>query len=201
MNPGEVLAVFGENGAGKTTLMKILSKIKAPTSGRVILRGKVSSTLASGVGFHEELSGRQNIYLNGAILGIRKKDINAKLDQIISFSEIGGFIDSPIKHYSSGMQMRLGFAIATYFNPEILVLDEALAVGDGYFQRKSFDKIKKILTDGCAVIFVTHQASQATKLSEGARGMLLKAGKIVKLGTALEAGEAYLKDSNRPISN
>ena len=197
LDRGEVLTVFGENGAGKTTLMKILSKIKPPTAGRVILRGKVFSTLSKGVGFHEELSGRQNIYLNGAILGVRKKEIDARLDQIIDFAEIGGFIDSPIKFYSSGMQMRLGFATATHFSPDIMVLDESLTVGDNYFQQKSFERLKNIRMNGCAVIFVTHQAFRTERLSPVARGILLKAGKIIKMGTALEVSEAYFKESDR----
>jgi lipopolysaccharide transport system ATP-binding protein len=159
VEPGETLGIVGHNGAGKSTLLKILSRITEPTSGRVELFGRVGSLLEVGTGFHPELTGRENVYLNGAILGMRKAEIERKFDEIVAFSEIEKFIDTPVKWYSSGMYMRLAFAVAANFEPEILIVDEVLAVGDGPFQKKCLGKMGEISRAGRTVIFVSHNMS------------------------------------------
>ena len=153
---GEIVGIIGVNGAGKSTLLKILSKITAPTSGRVTIRGRVSSLLEVGTGFHPELTGRENVYLNGTILGMRKKEIDRKFDEIVDFSGIEKFIDTPVKRYSSGMKVRLAFAVAAHLEPEILIIDEVLAVGDARFQKKCMDKMKEVGQHGRTVLFVSH---------------------------------------------
>jgi lipopolysaccharide transport system ATP-binding protein len=153
---GEIVGIIGRNGAGKSTLLKILSKITYPTSGEVKVNGRVGSLLEVGTGFHEELSGRENIYLNGSILGMRKKEVQQKIDEIVSFSEVEKFLDTPIKRYSSGMRLKLGFSVAAHLDTEILFIDEVLAVGDVAFQRKCLDKIKELCHSGRTVIFVSH---------------------------------------------
>src|SRR5450631_3328503 len=156
VNPGEVVGIIGRNGAGKSTLLKILSRITRPTKGRVELYGRVGSLLEVGTGFHPELTGRENVYLNGAILGMKKAEIARKFDEIVAFAEIEKFIDTPVKWYSSGMYMRLAFAVAANFEPEILIVDEVLAVGDGPFQKKCLAKMGEIARSGRTVIFVSH---------------------------------------------
>ncbi len=153
---GEIVGIIGRNGAGKSTLLKILSKITYPTSGQIKVQGRVGSLLEVGTGFHEELSGRENIYLNGSILGMKKKEVKEKLDEIVSFSEVEKFLDTPIKWYSSGMRLKLGFSVAAHLNTEILFIDEVLAVGDIAFQRKCLDKMKELRNSGRTVIFVSH---------------------------------------------
>src|SRR2546429_1453539 len=153
---GEVIGVIGRNGAGKSTLLKILSRITDPTEGRVKLKGRVASLLEVGTGFHPELSGRENIYLNGAILGMRRAEIRRKFDEIVAFAETEKFLDTPVKRYSSGMYVRLAFAVAAHLEPEILLVDEVLAVGDAEFQRKSLGKMEQVSRGGRTVLFVSH---------------------------------------------
>ena len=162
---GDIVGVIGRNGAGKSTLLKILSRITRPTKGRVVLNGRVSSLLEVGTGFHPELSGRENIYLNGAILGMRRAETYRKLDEIIAFAEIERFIDTPVKRYSSGMYVRLAFAVAAHLEPEVLLVDEVLAVGDVAFQKKCMGKIEEVTAgEGRTVLFVSHNMSSITQL-------------------------------------
>src|SRR5215831_7960902 len=154
--PGEVVGIIGRNGAGKSTLLKILSRITRPTEGRAEFRGRLGSLLEVGTGFHPELTGRDNIYLNGAILGMRRADIDQRFDAIVAFSEIGRFLDTPVKRYSSGMYIRLAFAVAAHLEPDILVVDEVLAVGDAAFQRKCIGRMQSVVGEGRTVLFVSH---------------------------------------------
>ncbi len=163
VQPGEVVGIIGRNGAGKTTLLKILSRITEPTSGRVELRGRVASLLEVGTGFHPELTGRENIYLNGAILGMKKAEIDRKFDEIVAFAETEKFLDTPVKRYSSGMYVRLAFAVAAHLEPDILIVDEVLAVGDAEFQRKCVGKMKDVATGGRTVLFVSHNMAASTQ--------------------------------------
>src|SRR6201987_4537928 len=156
LKQGEAIGIIGRNGAGKSTLLKILSRIVEPTEGRVLLRGRVASLLEVGTGFHPELTGRENIYLNGAILGLTRREIQKKFDEIVAFAEVEKFLDTPVKHFSSGMYVRLAFAVAAHLEPEILVVDEVLAVGDAEFQEKCLGKMKAVSGEGRTVIFVSH---------------------------------------------
>src|SRR5207253_133039 len=156
IRPGEVVGLIGRNGAGKSTLLKILSRITEPTEGRAHLRGRVGSLLEVGTGFHNELTGRENIYLNGSILGMSRQEINRKFDEIVAFAEMDRFLDTPVKRYSSGMFVRLAFAVAAHLEPEILVVDEVLAVGDAEFQKKCLGKISEVAGGGRTVLFVSH---------------------------------------------
>jgi lipopolysaccharide transport system ATP-binding protein len=187
---GEVVGVIGRNGAGKTTLLKILSRITPPTEGEAIIRGRVNSLLEVGTGFHPELNGRENIYLNGAILGMRKKEIDSKFDEIVKFAEIEKFLDTPVKRYSSGMYVRLAFAIAAHLEPEILLVDEVLAVGDYKFQKKCLKKMSKVSSQGRTVLFVSHNMASVAQLCS--RAILLDAGKIVAEGTTPDVIERYI---------
>jgi lipopolysaccharide transport system ATP-binding protein len=189
---GEVLGVIGRNGSGKSTLLKILSRIVAPTTGRAVLRGKVASLLEVGTGFHAELSGRENIFLNGAILGLSRRDIGARFDQIVEFSEIEKFLDTPVKFYSSGMYVRLAFAVAAHLEPDVLIVDEVLSVGDAAFQRKSLGKMSEVAGEGRTVLFVSHSADSILALCT--RGIHLSSGGMIAEGTALEALESYRKE-------
>jgi len=173
---GEVVGIIGVNGAGKSTLLKILSKITVPTSGRVTIRGRISSLLEVGTGFHPELTGRENVYLNGTILGMRKKEIDRKFDEIVDFSGIEKFIETPVKRYSSGMRVRLAFAVAAYLEPEILLIDEVLAVGDARFQKKCLDKMQDVGRQGRTVLFVSHNMPAVTRLCP--RTILLNGGRV-----------------------
>ena len=164
VNQGEVVGIIGRNGAGKSTLLKILSRITEPTSGRAEIYGRVGSLLEVGTGFHQELTGRENIYLNGAILGMRKAEIDRKLDEIVAFAEVDQFIDTPVKRYSSGMYVRLAFAVAAHLEPEILIVDEVLAVGDAAFQRKCLGKMGDVAGEGRTVLFVSHNMAAITRL-------------------------------------
>ncbi len=188
--PGEVVGVIGRNGAGKSTLLKILSRITEPTAGEIVLRGRTASLLEVGTGFHPDLTGRENAFLNGAILGMTKVEIRQKLDQIIDFSEIGQFIDTPVKRYSSGMYVRLAFAVAAHLEPEILVVDEVLAVGDAQFQQKCLNKIRSLATSGSTVLFVSHNLSTVTSLCSSA--VLLEKGRLVTKGAARDVVQAYI---------
>ena len=177
---GEVVGIIGRNGAGKSTLLKILSRITEPTVGRVQISGRVASLLEVGTGFHPELSGRENIYLNGAILGMGRAEIRRKFDEIVAFSEVERFLDTPVKRYSSGMYMRLAFAVAAHLDPEILVVDEVLAVGDFEFQKKCLGKLGQIAHGGRTVLFVSHNMAAIRSLCE--RGLLLGAGRVAYSG-------------------
>lgn len=192
---GETLGIIGHNGAGKSTLLKILSRITRPTSGKGVIYGRVGSLLEVGTGFHNELTGRENIYLNGAILGMSRREIDAKFEEIVEFSELGKFLDTPVKHYSSGMYMRLAFAIAAHLEPEILIVDEVLAVGDINFQRKCLAKMRDVGASGRTVIFVSHDMQAVTRLCE--RALWLRRGEIVRDGPAAETVAEYLHEQSR----
>ena len=187
---GEVVGLIGRNGAGKSTLLKILSRITEPTSGSVEYFGRIGSLLEVGTGFHMELSGRENVYLNGAILGMKKKEIEEKFDEIVDFAEVERFIDTPVKHYSSGMQMRLAFAVAAHLEPEILLVDEVLAVGDAKFQKKCLNKMQDVSEHGRTILFVSHNMPAVTRLCK--RCLLLDHGRLVKDGPSHEVVSAYL---------
>ena len=187
---GEVIGVVGRNGAGKTTLLKILSRITEPTEGEVHLFGRVSSLLEVGTGFHPELTGRENIYLNGAILGMTRREIRAKFDDIVAFAETAAFLDTPVKRYSSGMYMRLAFAVAAHLDPDILLVDEVLAVGDAAFQRKCLGRVEQISGEGRTVVIVSHNMTVISTLSD--RVVWLDAGKIVDAGSPAEVIARYL---------
>ena len=188
---GEKIGIIGANGAGKSTILKLISRITSPSKGEITLRGRVASLLEVGSGFHAELTGRENIYLNGSILGMTKKEIDQKFDDIVLFSEIGDFIDSPFKHYSSGMGMKLAFAVAAFLEPEILLIDEVLAVGDMSFQRKSLQKMQEISQkEGKTIIFVSHDLGAIAKLCD--RGIFLDHGEIKYLGPVDQAVQKYV---------
>src|SRR5690242_18408804 len=161
---GEVVGIIGRNGAGKSTLLKVLSRITEPTTGRAELFGRVASLLEVGTGFHPELTGRENIYLNGAVLGMKRAELDRKFDQIVEFSELEKFLDTPVKRYSSGMYMRLAFAVASHLEPEILVVDEVLAVGDAKFQKRCLGKMRNVATEGRTVLFVSHNMNAVQSL-------------------------------------
>jgi lipopolysaccharide transport system ATP-binding protein len=190
VNRGEVVGIIGRNGAGKSTLLKILSRITEPTSGFVEIHGRVGSLLEVGTGFHGELSGRENIYLNGAILGMKKAEIERKFDEIVAFAEVEKFIDTPVKHYSSGMYLRLAFAVAAYLEPEILIVDEVLAVGDAQFQKKCLNKMEDVGHQGRTVLFVSHSMPAITRLCE--RAILLHEGRVIRNGLSYPIVSAYL---------
>jgi lipopolysaccharide transport system ATP-binding protein len=187
---GEVLGVIGPNGAGKSTLLAILSRITEPTAGRVEIRGRVSSLLEVGTGFHPELTGRDNVFLNGAILGLSRAETKKKFDEIVEFSGVREFIDIPVKRYSSGMQVRLAFAVAAHLDPEVLLLDEVLAVGDAAFQAKCHARIEEIARGGRTVLFVSHDAASVSRLCENA--IVLREGRVALKAPAEEAVEYYL---------
>ena len=187
---GETLGIIGHNGAGKSTLLKILSRITKPTHGTVSIRGRVGSLLEVGTGFHNELSGRENVYLNGAILGMKRAEINRKFDEIVAFSELEKFLDTPVKHYSSGMYMRLAFAIAAHFEPEVLIVDEVLAVGDASFQRKCLGKMDEISRSGRTVLFVSHNLGSLGQICN--KGLLLHKGRLISYGGIEETIGNYL---------
>jgi len=196
---GEVLGVIGRNGAGKSTLLKILSQVTTPTSGQIKIKGRIASLLEVGTGFHPELTGRENIFLNGAILGMTKAEIRKKLDEIVAFSEIEDFIDTPVKRYSSGMYVRLAFAVAAHLEPEILIVDEVLAVGDAEFQKKCLGKMQSVSrNDGRTVLFVSHQIAAVTRLCE--RALWLDAGRIKQHGEANSVCSEYLANGSSAMS-
>lgn len=191
--PGEVLGVIGRNGAGKSTLLKVLSRITEPTSGRAIMHGRLASLLEVGTGFHPELTGRENIFLNGAILGMRKAEIARRLDEIIAFSEVERFLDTPVKHYSSGMYVRLAFAVAAHLEPEILIVDEVLAVGDAAFQKKCLGKMHDVAEGGRTVLFVSHNMAAVKNLCS--RCIWLHDGRIEESGDTEVVTDNYLRRS------
>ncbi|MDX6443627.1 MAG: lipopolysaccharide transport system ATP-binding protein [Blastocatellia bacterium] len=190
--PGEIVGIIGRNGAGKSTLLKILSRVCEPTSGRVELYGRLGSLLEIGTGFHPELTGRENVYLNGAILGMARREIDRKFDEIVDFSEIEKFLDTPVKHYSSGMYMRLAFSVAVHLEPEVLVMDEVLAVGDVAFQKKCLEKMARVARGGRTVLFVSHSLSSVSELCN--RVILLKDGKIEEAGPTEQVIDSYLRE-------
>lgn len=188
---GEVLGIIGKNGAGKSTLLKILSRITYPTEGKIEIHGRVASLLEVGTGFHPELSGRENIYMNGTILGMTRREIDSKLDEIIDFSGIEKFLDTPVKFYSSGMKVRLGFSVAAHLEPEILIIDEVLAVGDYEFQKKCLGKMEDVSKNhGRTVLFVSHQMDAIKSLCS--KCVLLEHGKVMQIGETQEIIESYL---------
>ena len=193
---GEVIGIVGRNGAGKSTLLKILSRITEPTAGRVRIRGRVGSLLEVGTGFHQELTGRENVYLNGSILGMRRVEIERKFDEIVDFSEIGKFIDTPVKHYSSGMHVRLAFAVAAHLEPEILIVDEVLAVGDVEFQKKCLGKMGSVANQGRTVLFVSHNMGAVRTLCQ--RAILLDHGKFLLDDTPANVISHYLSMGSGP---
>ncbi len=194
---GEVLGIIGRNGAGKSSLLKILSKVTSPTNGKITLNGRVASLLEVGTGFNPELTGRENIYLNGAILGMTKKEIARKFDEIVSFSGVEKYIDTPVKRYSSGMYVRLAFAVAAHLEPEILIVDEVLAVGDVDFQKKCIGKMKDVASTGRTVLFVSHNMEAVKNLCS--RALLLEHGTIISEGTPAQVIERYLNDRNNAV--
>ena len=192
VNQGEVFGIIGRNGAGKSTLLKILSRITEPTEGRIVLAGRIASLLEVGTGFHPELTGSENIFLNGAILGMTQREIRRKFDEIVTFAEVEKFLDTPVKHYSSGMYVRLAFAIAAHLEPDILIVDEVLAVGDAEFQKKCLGKMDEVSREqGRTVLFVSHNMDAVLRLCT--RGILLEAGRIRAIGDAKSVVSSYLQ--------
>ncbi len=195
---GEVLGIIGRNGAGKSTLLKILSRVTAPTKGQINVKGRIASLLEVGTGFHPELTGRENIYLNGAILGMRKSEIHRKFDEIVDFSGCELYIDTPVKRYSSGMYVRLAFAVAAHLEPEILIVDEVLAVGDAEFQKKCMGKMKDVAGQGRTVIFVSHQIASITRLCQNV--LWMDCGKLFEHGSADLICSHYLANGSKAAS-
>src|SRR5712692_5770241 len=191
--PGEVVGIIGANGAGKTTLLRILSRITEPTLGEAEVHGRVGSLLEVGTGFHPDLSGRENVYLNGAILGMTRRDIARKFDEIVAFAEVEEFLDTPVKHYSTGMYLRLAFAVAAHLEPEVLIVDEVLAVGDAAFQRKCLGKMGDASRQGRTILFVSHNMQPIARLCQ--RAILISGGAILKDGPAVDVASAYLATS------
>ena len=189
---GDRVGIIGRNGAGKSTLLKVLSRITEPTSGKISIKGRVASLLEVGTGFHPELTGRENIYLNGAILGMSRVEIKRKFDEIVDFAEVERFLDTPVKHYSSGMYVRLAFAVAAHLEPEILIVDEVLAVGDAQFQKKCLGKMEGVAREGRTVLFVSHNMSAIEALCETA--IHLQSGKLLGQGNVFDQIEAYTKN-------
>jgi lipopolysaccharide transport system ATP-binding protein len=192
VEPGEVVGVVGRNGAGKTTLLRLLSRITEPTNGQATIRGRLGSLLEVGTGFHPELSGRENIYLNGAILGMRKAEIERKFDEIVAFSEVEKFLDTPIKHYSSGMYIRLAFSVAAHLETEILLIDEVLAVGDAAFQKKCLGKMEDVSKQGRTILFVSHNLAAVQSLCK--KSILVQGGRLVQYGETSQVLDQYLND-------
>lgn len=193
VDPGEIVGLVGRNGCGKSTLLKILSRITYPTEGRAVIRGRSSALLEVGTGFHPELSGRENIYLNGAILGMRKREIDKKFDAIVDFSEVEKFIDSPVKHYSSGMYVKLAFSVAAHLDQPILFIDEVLAVGDSIFQQKCIQKMKSVSESGRTILFVSHNETAVKNLCS--RCVYMRDGKVVDIGPSAEMLSLYSREN------
>lgn len=192
---GDVVGIIGLNGAGKSTLLKVLSRITEPSEGRVMIKGRVASLLEVGTGFHPELTGRENIFLNGAILGMSRGEIKRKFEEIVDFADIEKFIDTPVKRYSSGMYVRLAFAVAAHIEPEILIVDEVLAVGDAEFQRKCLGKMRDVAGDGRTVLFVSHQMAAVQNLCK--KGILLTSGRLAISGSIQDVANQYLLGASR----
>tara|TARA_B110000902_G_C14270427_1_gene572918 strand:- start:271 stop:1467 length:1197 start_codon:yes stop_codon:yes gene_type:complete len=191
ISKGDIVGIIGRNGAGKSTLLKVLSKITKPTEGRIEIKGRVASLLEVGTGFHPELTGRENIYLNGTILGMTRKEVTNKFDEIVEFSGVRKFIDTPVKRYSSGQYVRLAFAVAAHLDPEILIIDEVLAVGDAEFQKKCLGKMKDVAGEGRTVIFVSHDLTAVKKLCN--KGVLMQEGKKIFAGEIKETISKYTR--------
>ncbi len=189
---GECIGIIGKNGAGKSTLLKILSKITPPSSGKITSRGRIASLLEVGTGFHSELSGRENIFLNGSILGMKRKEIESKFDEIVDFSGVENFLDTPLKHYSSGMQLRLAFAVAAFLEPEILVIDEVLAVGDAEFQKKCMGKMEDVSKSGRTILLVSHQMGTIAQLCK--KTIIIEKGAVIFNDETNKAIDKYLSD-------
>lgn len=197
---GDVVGIIGKNGAGKSTLLKILSQITRPTEGRIEINGRIASLLEVGTGFHPELTGRENIFLNGTILGMTRKEVAAKFDEIVAFSGIEKFIDTPVKHYSSGMYVRLAFAVAAHLEPEILIIDEVLAVGDAEFQKKCLGKMKDVAGEGRTVLFVSHNLGAVSTLCN--KGIVLEKGNMRFIGNINDSIQKYIdSDQAQEYSN
>lgn len=196
---GEAIGIIGKNGAGKSTLLKVLSRITEPTTGRIEIDGRVSSLLEVGTGFHPELTGRENVFLNGTILGMSRAEVKAKFDEIVDFSGVEKFLDTPVKRYSSGMKVRLAFAVAAHLEPEILIIDEVLAVGDAEFQKKCLGKMEDVAGQGRTVLFVSHNMAAVKSLC--IKGVLLKNGSIIKQGNVEDAIDYYLTESFKSSEN
>src|SRR5690242_18339465 len=192
---GDTLGILGRNGAGKSTLLKILSRITKPSSGSAEIQGRVGSLLEVGTGFHSELSGRENVYLNGAILGMKRAEIDKKFDEIVAFSEVEDFLDTPVKHFSSGMYMRLAFSVAAHLEPEVLIVDEVLAVGDAIFQNKCLGKMDEVSRSGRTVLFVSHNLGSLAQICN--KGLLLHKGEMRSFGTIRETIDQYVKLSGQ----
>jgi len=199
LHQGETLAIIGENGAGKSTLLKILSRITQPTMGKAKVFGRLASLLEVGAGFHPEFSGRDNIYLNGTMLGFSKKEIRQKFDEIVDFSGLEQFIDVPVKNYSSGMYIRLAFSVAANLNPEIVILDEVIAVGDAAFKKKCFERVESIFRQGHTVIMVNHEMAHLRRLSH--RCLWLRHGQVVMLGPTNEVVTHYEREMNVAVDD
>lgn len=195
---GEVVGIIGRNGAGKTTLLKVLSRITEPTSGRAVVRGRVASLLEVGTGFHPELTGRENVYLNGTVLGMSRREVDQRFDEIVAFSGVEKFIDTPVKRYSSGMQVRLAFAVAAHLEPEILLIDEVLAVGDTAFQRKCLGKMGEVTREGRTVLFVSHNMGAIATLCPEV--ILIEGGRLVSKGPAKQVISRYFKFNDEQLS-
>jgi lipopolysaccharide transport system ATP-binding protein len=196
---GDVVGIIGKNGAGKSTLLKILSRITEPSEGRVRVFGRVGSLLEVGTGFHPELTGRENVFMNGAILGMSKAEITRKFDEIVAFAEVEKFLDTPVKRYSSGMQLRLGFAVAAHFDPEVLIVDEVLAVGDSEFQRKCIGKMEQVAQNGRTVLFVSHNMAAVQHLCP--KAMLIGEGRVIDMGHSSGVVQKYLAPEEDPSRN
>jgi ABC-type polysaccharide/polyol phosphate transport system ATPase subunit len=196
---GEALGIIGPNGAGKSTVLKLLSKITAPTAGEIMIRGKLSALIEVGSGFHPELTGRENVYLSGSILGMRRREIARQLDSIVDFAEVRQFIDTPVKRYSSGMYVRLGFSIAAHLHPDILLLDEVLAVGDAAFQAKCFRRIGELRQGGTTIVFISHDLSAVTRICD--RALLLMGGRVVAGGPPREVIAEYQRLSSGRVQS
>jgi lipopolysaccharide transport system ATP-binding protein len=196
---GEILGIIGRNGAGKSTLLKILSQITAPTEGKIKVKGRIASLLEVGTGFHPELTGRENVYLNGAILGMTRKEVTSKFDEIVGFAEIDEFIDTPVKRYSSGMYVRLAFAVAAHLDPEILIVDEVLAVGDTEFQNKCIGKMESVAKGGRTIIFVSHQLYNIRRLCSSA--ILLEAGAVKSAGLPNTVADLYTNSTGSQFAS
>jgi lipopolysaccharide transport system ATP-binding protein len=199
LHQGETLAIIGENGAGKSTLLKILSRITQPTMGKAKVFGRLASLLEVGAGFHPEFSGRDNIYLNGTMLGFSKKEIRQKFDEIVDFSGLEQFIDVPVKNYSSGMYIRLAFSVAANLNPEIVILDEVIAVGDAAFKKKCFERVESIFKQGHTVIMVNHEMAHLRRLSH--RCLWLRHGQVVMFGPTTEVVTHYEREMNEAVED
>ena len=198
INPGESVGIIGRNGAGKSTLLKILSRITPPTKGKIITRGRMASLLEVGTGFHPELTGRENIFFNGSLLGMKRREILSKFDEIVDFSGVEKFLDTPLKHYSSGMQLRLAFSVAAFLEPEILVIDEVLAVGDAEFQKKCLGKMEDVTKSGRTILFVSHNMAAVENLCS--RGILLNEGTVILDDNISNVTREYQKNLAKNVS-